>query len=228
MENESSNKIRLLLNELAILNQPDLLDGKFIYQLDTLKRIKQLTAELYMLSDQSLFGSSSANATVHSHAEQITLQSDHQPQAEEKTEIETEKAPAVIHEEIKTVEEKIEAKIAEPAVEVVETIPKPETTTNNVAPPATKIPEVQPMAEQQSGKRGEEIAAKISLTRRFEYINNLFAGDSSAFIAFLSSFIDLPNMEVRMQHFDEVAAERNWRKKSESAQDLRNLLRKLP
>ncbi len=235
MENEVSKKIRLLLNEVAILNQPDMLEGKIIYHLDTLVKIKSLCAELYLLADQSV------NASVLAPVPQKTTPAENPlppaevlppaPEAEQtpinEPVINTENNIPQVEEVLPDPEIVVLPQIAEPKPidpPTITQVPSPvnlpivETTPEVVSPPQ--------VASSVNSNSGDALASKISLTRRFEYINNLFAGDASAFMAFLGKIASSANAEQAMAAFDAEAESRNWKRKAESAGDLKQLLRK--
>lgn len=236
MENEVSKKIRLLLNEVAILNQPDMLEGKIIYHLDTLVKIKSLCAELYLLADQSV------NASVLAPVPQNTAPAENLLTAAEvvvPTPPAVELNPAnepvlnanvgipVIEEVLPASEIVVLPQVAEPKPidpPAITEVPSPlnppavEATPEVVSPPQ-EVPSV-------ANNPGDALASKISLTRRFEYINNLFAGDASAFMAFLGKIASSANAEQAMAAFDAEAESRNWKRKAESAGDLKQILRK--
>ena len=235
MENEVSKKIRLLLNEVAILNQPDMLEGKIIYHLDTLVKIKSLCAELYLLADQSV------NASVLAPVPQKTTPAENSlspaelvptPPAEDlpptnEPVLNTDIGIPDIEEILPAPEIVVLPQIVEPQPidpPAITQVPSPlNPPTVEDTPEVVSPPQVVPAA---SNNPGDALASKISLTRRFEYINNLFAGDASAFMAFLGKIASCANADQAMAAFDAEAESRNWKRKAESAGDLKQILRK--
>ena len=76
-------------------------------------------------------------------------------------------------------------------------------------------------------KSNNDILTKLSLTRRFEYINNLFGGDAVAFATFLDELLSQNTMQNVTEKFNAEGEKRNWKRKAESADDLRQFLRKM-
>ncbi len=205
MEIEVSNKIRLALNELAILNQPDVKNEKFIYHVDTLQRLKQLCSELYLLSDLELNQSASQDASESVLPEKIELI-----------------IPAI------TIEHPPELVL--PSTEILAPVIPP---VINVPPPLEPItvpeitePQIEPVKELPKSNKVENLSTKISITRRFEYINNLFAGNADSFLSFLSEIENANNLDSAITIFDREYEQRNWKKKAESAADLKSMIKK--
>lgn len=217
MQNAVSNKIRLILNELAILNQPEVSDGKFIYNLDTVQRLKSLATELYFLTDMQ-----SENITLVVPLESPALDTapDEVEVAADSTtewkqvqpESETEEIPVPEVSEIVNSETKEEL---EAPVDPVQITPIKEKEPETIAPAAPNI------------ESSNKFEGKISLTRKFEYINGLFAGDATAFASFLSEISVCSDLDSGMDVFGREYDARNWRKRSETADDLKQLIRKV-
>lgn len=246
MSNEVSSRIRLLLNELAILNQPDVQDGKFIYELDTLKRIKLLTAELHLLADL-LISYPAMVELLHSKIDAAAAKPQEIPAV-----VQPETRPA----EIPVLQPQPVVVIPEPPVQITspeppvvmplveipqpiaQPVPEPEPPVVEAVVPAAEPeplppppPKVTPTANPQpvtppSALTGASLSSKMSLTRRFEYTNLLFGGNSEAFMQFLDE-VAAKDMNAAMEFFDNVAEEKNWKRKSETASDLKQLIKKL-
>ena len=67
---------------------------------------------------------------------------------------------------------------------------------------------------------------EISLTRKFEYINQLFGGEASLFNAFLNQVTHADKKESALALWRKEYEDRNWAKKAETAEDLKNLIHK--
>jgi hypothetical protein len=211
MQNDISNKVRLLLNELAILNQPDLIEGKFFYHADTLRRVQQLSAELYLLSDQ-LRGNVAAPLSEPAPHEEKT-----EPVAEKILEV-----PVVTPPEPILVPEPI---VVEPLPQIVEA--EPVAIPTPVEVPAAEIKHEPVTPPPVNTGAVDVFDGKISFTRRFEYVNSLFGGDSGAFSAFLHEISAAGNREAAMHIFESAFEQRQWKRKSETADDLKLLIKKV-
>jgi hypothetical protein len=208
MENDVSTKIRLLLNELAILNQPVKNGENFIYQKDTIEKVKTVCAELYLVGDQALL---KGVFDVKRFSEPFLEQSDSvlEPTLnQEDLDFKEEVVPAVV-ETVKEIEVISEP---EPIVEIpVFHEPKHELTDHHEKPKVS----------------ADEIASRISLTRRFEYINNLFAGNSELFMEFLDEIAYSDNLAQAMNVYSKYHDSHHWRRKGETAEDFKTLLKKV-
>jgi hypothetical protein len=225
MENKVSEKIRLVLNELAILNQPEHKNDKIFFRLEDLRRMRSLGAELYFLADTAsrqgeiLF----AEENTQPVAPLPPIEPVFEPVAPE-PEIQPEPEPQVVVEEMSAVEEVV-VSLDEPTEiqEVAEEVVTEEEITKH-----------EPTEELQEGHHHEapkytaaHISAQLSLTRRFEYINNLFGGNTEQFMEFLDELGYCKTADEAMAIFDRYAANGNWRRRQESADDFRRSLRKL-
>lgn len=236
MENTVSNKLRLLLNELAILNQPEQIEGKFIYNAHTLQRIKLLSSELYLLADLS----QGASLPVVEMAIEHQLET---PVVEEVA------SPAIVLEEevapVETPDEEIEMPAVEPvempaselvvevpveipvappvAVPVVEAAPLVEEVKPAVVETATEPVPVETSSYPSSLKKRE---IKISLTRRFEYINNLYSGDANEFMMFIDAVETSLNLSEALGIYEREYNVRHWQKRAESADDLKQIIKR--
>lgn len=228
MQNAISNKIRLLLNELAILNQPDMSGGKFIYNSEILKRIKSLSSELYLLSDASLDDTlkivevEKSEAVVHATSAEPQVSS---PVVETMENIEiapTPPEPILVEEPV--VVEPIPAPIVE---ETVVDIPAPEPVVIVEPPVVTAPPAIaEPVNTIESVGASQRFEGKISITRKFEYINNLFGGDATAFAEFLNRAAICSDVSAAIDVYNTHYEARNWKRKSETADDLKLLIKK--
>jgi hypothetical protein len=213
MQNDISNKIRLLLNELAILNQPDVLEGKFFYHPNTLLQLKSLSSELYLLSDRLVNIGQEAPVDIPPVVE----------------------SPAVVQEVMEIPREEkvpepvapvVQEKVQEVVIPVAQEIPvvREEVVAPPVAVETTKVEVAIPVAEH---KAVDLFDGKISFTRRFEYVNNLFGGDSAAFAAFLAEISSASDRDKAMHIFESAFEQRNWKRKSETSDDLKSLIKKV-
>ena len=233
MENTVSNKLRLLLNELAILNQPEQIEGKFIYNAHTLHRIKLLSSELYLLADLS----QGASLPI------VEVAIEHQLETQA---VEEEASPEIVLEKEAAPEEVPTEEIELPVVEQVET-PVPEVLVEAPVeipvPTPVEVPlvEAAPVVEEEivesevestpeetstypSSLKKREI--KISLTRRFEYINNLYSGDANEFMMFIDAVETSLNLSEALGIYEREYNARHWQKRAESADDLKQILKR--
>lgn len=246
--NSSSQEIKLLLNEIAILSQPQQIDGKLIYQKDTLKKLRSLAAKLYILCDFGLEGNLEFEALMADIEKryQQNIPKDAapnpvvvpvaEPVAVEK--IET-TAPEVI-----AVEKKEEAPvvftppIAEtPVVQPIQETPPPPPVVQ--APPVVEVPpvveapkpvEVIPVNVEKTSKgkfAADKIVSGINLSRRFEFINFLFGGNAGGFNEFIQKLAGVETYDEMMEIFEKNFAEKGWSKKPETASDLKKIIKNL-
>lgn len=75
--------------------------------------------------------------------------------------------------------------------------------------------------------KAQEILGMFSLSRRFEFANLLFAGDMQQFILFLCEVLAAPNSDAREDVIDDWYEKNQWRRKDETASDLKRNLRKM-
>ena len=270
MENKVSEKIRLILNELAILNQPEQTENKIFYKHEDLLKIRSLAAELYLNSDLAMQSDNEPQPEVMPTFEPVVDETRPEPVAEAVEEIQVEET-IIVTEEIEipaAVEplfevdtpEIISEPVAEPEV-IVETPPaiEPEPVVAEVpveAPPvSTPEPEVieipveepiqtelpldgqidthepsEELQEQHDFKppriTSEQIASQISFTRRFEYINQLFGGNTELFMEFLDEMGYSRDTAHAMEIFDRHYNEKNWQRRQESAMEFKRLLQR--
>lgn len=236
MENTVSNKLRLLLNELAILNQPEQIEGKFIYNAHTLHRIKLLSSELYLLADLSQGASLPIVEVAVDH------QLETQAVAEEASlEIVPEKEAAPAENPAEEVELPVVEQVQTPAPEVLEEAP-----VEIPVPPPVELPLVEAVPVMEEAKPVVVETAvipdpvetssypsslkkremKISLTRRFEYINNLYSGDANEFMMFIDAVETSLNLSEALGIYEREYNARHWQKRAESADDLKQILKR--
>lgn len=235
MENTVSNKLRLLLNELAILNQPEQIEGKFIYNAHTLQRIKLLSSELYLLADLSQGASLPVvEMAIEHQLETQAVGEDARPEIvleEEGTPAET---PAV---EIEmTAVELVETPASELMVEVPVEIPVEPPVTVPVVEADPIVEEVRPAVVETAEPDPAETSSypsslkkreiKISLTRRFEYINNLYSGDANEFMMFIDAVETSLNLSEALGIYEREYNARHWQKRAESADDLKQIIKR--
>lgn len=226
MQNNVSNKVRLLLNELAILNQPDVSEGKFIYNIDTLIRVKSLSAELYLLANEQLDGLSGGTAEMEQISGSFEKVVENQEEVKQ-TEMDAQT-------DIQTIQPTLEeSKVPEEPLNIeeiteVEVVQVPVETVHEETTPAESKMELQkePIKEPNPVVKENRFEGKISLTRRFEYVNNLFSGQGDAFSEFLNMISVAGSLEAAMELFNKEFESRNWRRKAETADDLKALIKK--
>ena len=231
MENKVSEKIRLVLNELAILNQPEHKNDKIFYRLEDLRRMRSLAAELYFLTDTAakqgevLFTEEKVEPLV---SVENTVTTPDPAVPDPVAEPETNPEPETIAEpEPEEVMIEMMETAEEPPIVNDEPLPEPEITEE-------EITEHEPAPELQKAHSNEaprftaaHLSSQLSLTRRFEYINNLFGGNSELFMEFLDELGYSKTADEAMSIFDRHAENGNWRRRQESADDFRRTLRKL-
>ncbi len=231
MENKVSEKIRLVLNELAILNQPEHKNEKIFYRLEDLRRMRSLSAELYFLTDTAakhgevLFTEEKAEPIV-SVENTVTTPEPVEPEPFEEAEITPE--PELIAEpEPEVVLSEMMETIEEPPVVIDEPLPQPEITEEEITEHEPSPELLDAHSHEAPRYTAAHISAQLSLTRRFEYINNLFGGNSELFMEFLDELGYSKTADEAMSIFDRYAENGNWRRRQESAEDFRRTLRKL-
>jgi hypothetical protein len=230
MENRVSDKIRRVLNEIAILNQPEEKNGKLFYRLEDLRQIKILGAELYLLSDLA----TKTGEVYH-------------PEVVHGLEIPTAEPAAVIPEpeviaqpvmpeltvEPTLAPEPVIIEVAEPVAEVHKIIEETPVIPEEIIVEEAKLHTHEPSEKLQEehqhhkpAKSAEQLASGLSLTRRFEYINNLFGGNAELFMEFLDEVGYCRNTSEAMDVFDKHYEQNAWRKREEAADDLKRMIRK--
>ncbi len=75
--------------------------------------------------------------------------------------------------------------------------------------------------------KAQEILGMFSLSRRFEFANLLFAGDMQQFTLFLCEVLAAQNSDDREDIIDKWYEQNQWRRKDETASDLKRNLRKM-
>ena len=85
----------------------------------------------------------------------------------------------------------------------------------------------EPLPNLEVMKRANEILGMFSLTRRYEFVNFLFGGDMHQFVVFITELIQTPGVEAQEAVFDRWYEEGQWRRKDESAMDLKRSIRKM-
>lgn len=217
-----SKEIKLLLNEIAILSQPQQIDGKLIYEKDTLKKLRSLSARLYMLCDFALEGNLEFEALVEEIEKRYQNTTDNH-QDKQHTNI---TQPVEIAKE--TPPQIVEVKTPEPVVEIpVEIVPPPvEIPVVEQVKPAEPKTQITPSGNH--NKRSvDDVVSSINISRRFEYINFLFGGDSEAFRSFLNSLSEHGSLNEALDYFETNYNQRNWSRKSETAGDLKKIIQNL-
>jgi len=168
----SSDKLRHVLNELAILNQPEQKNGMFHYGISQLKQIKNLCSQAYILSDLSV--SESSQQFMESEIAEKGLNSINDDSLETQTPLEEPQ------EEVK------EIPISEAEPEVQE----------------SEKPLMEQPVSSNKDKSSENFSKGVSMTRRFEYINKLFRGDIDSYATFVSNLEKSNLTEALMAYED--------------------------
>jgi hypothetical protein len=117
--------------------------------------------------------------------------------------------------------------IEEPPVVIDEPLPQPEITEEEITEHEPSPELLDAHSHEAPRYTAAHISAQLSLTRRFEYINNLFGGNSELFMEFLDELGYSKTADEAMSIFDRYAENGNWRRRQESADDFRRTLRKL-
>jgi len=76
-------------------------------------------------------------------------------------------------------------------------------------------------------KKANEVLSMFSLSRRFEFANFLFGGDMQKFTTFICEMILAQPGDEREDVFDEWYQRFDWKRRDESASDLKRNLRKM-
>ncbi len=190
----SSDKLRHVLNELAILNQPEQKNGMFHYGISQLKQIKNLSSQAYILSDLS----------VSEGSKQFM-----EPELADK-EVDSIKNESV---EIKT-------SMEDSPIEKVKDIPVPEVESELHEPEEPKKEE--PISTN-TPKHSGDFSKGVSMTRRFEYINKLFKGDIDSYAKFVSN-LEKSNLTEALMAYEDMYNQLEWNRKQESADEFKRLI----
>lgn len=83
------------------------------------------------------------------------------------------------------------------------------------------------MKKAESAANANKIIGQFSLTRRYEFMNFLFAGDMNKFTVFVSEILSAPDGELRESVYEKWYDENQWSRKYETAADLKKNLSKL-
>ena len=258
MENKVSEKIRLILNELAILNQPGQTENKIFYRHEDLLKIRSLAAELYLNTDLAMQVNELHQPEVIPAFEPVAEEALPETEVEVVEEIQMEE-PLIVIEEIaisNAVEPFFEVETPEIIAESFDETPvaTPEEIKETPPPiePEPIVPEVpaeepiqtelpldgqidthepsEELQEQHDFKppriTSEQIASQISFTRRFEYINQLFGGNTELFMEFLDEMGYSRDTAHAMEIFDRHHNEKNWQRRQESALEFKRLLQR--
>lgn len=215
MENKVSDKIRLLLNELAILNQPESKNGKIFYRIEDLRRIRSLSAELYLLCDMASKQGEIFHPEPVAAAPEMTVVEE-VVSAPEPSAPAAPEAPVVVS---APAPEEMPVALEEPLAEeisVEELVHSHE--------PAPEVVEAHP--NEKPRYSADHLSAQFSLTRRFEYINNLFGGNAELFMEFLDEITYCKSPSEAVDVFDRHYEQKNWRRKEETADDFKRMIRK--
>jgi len=83
------------------------------------------------------------------------------------------------------------------------------------------------MKKAEAAANANAIIGQFSLTRRYEFMNFLFAGDMNKFTVFISEMLTAPAGELREKIYEKWYDENQWSRKYETAADLKKNLSKL-
>jgi len=83
------------------------------------------------------------------------------------------------------------------------------------------------MKKAEAAANANSIIGQFSLTRRYEFMNFLFAGDMNKFTVFVSEMLTAPSGELRESVYEKWYDENQWSRKYETAADLKKNLSKL-
>ena len=190
----SSDKLRHVLNELAILNQPEQKNGMFHYGISQLKQIKNLSSQAYILSDLSVSEGS-------------------------KQFMEPELADKGV-DSIKNESVEIKTPVEDSPIEKVKDIPVPEVEPEMHEPEEPKKEE--PISTN-TPKHPENFSKGVSMTRRFEYINKLFRGNIDSYATFVSN-LEKSNLTEALMAYEDMYNQLEWNRKQESADEFKRLI----
>jgi hypothetical protein len=146
------------------------------------------------------------------HISQTTIEIDNVPNLfdEIESELTLEKAEGIANEVI-----------AEEVV--VEIVVEKKVENEIIMPPSVQ----ENMRKAQIADEANKIIGQFSLTRRYEFMNFLFAGDMNKFIVFVSEMLSAPAGELRETVYEKWYDENQWSRKYETAADLKKNLSKL-
>ena len=110
------------------------------------------------------------------------------------------------------------------AVEVIaEAIVESKVENEIIMPPSVQ----ENMKKAEAAANANTIIGQFSLTRRYEFMNFLFAGDMNKFTVFVSEMLSAPAGELRESVYEKWYDENQWSRKYETAADLKKNLSKL-
>jgi hypothetical protein len=245
-----SEKLRLVLNELAILNQPEQRNGIFFYGLSQIRRIKELAAEAYILADLASTESARAKVPLDTPNAAVEKMMKETPETVVEESI-------VVEPELKATEEPVEEVIEgpfvestpEPEAEMVANEPEleePEVSEPEVITPIekleifapeeeieVKVPEAtievttetnrDEMPKANAGERAGEFSKTVSMTRRFEYINKLFKGNGESYTQLVDK-IESVDKAAALKSFSDCYYNLEWNRNQESADEFKALI----
>jgi hypothetical protein len=148
----------------------------------------------------------------HIHITQTTIEIENNPILfdELESELTLEEAEDIANEVI--VDEVISESIAQSKVE-----------NDIIMPPSVQ----ENMKKSEAAANANTIIGQFSLTRRYEFMNFLFAGDMNKFTVFVSEMLTAPAGELRESVYEKWYDENQWNRKYETAADLKKNLSKL-
>ena len=146
------------------------------------------------------------------HISQTTIEIDNVPNLfdEIESELTLEEAEDIANEVI--AEEVVEEMVVEKKVE-----------NEIIMPPSVQ----ENLRKAQIAEDANKIIGQFSLTRRYEFMNFLFAGDMNKFIVFVTEMLNAPAGELRDSVYEKWYDENQWSRKYETAADLKKNLGKL-
>ena len=106
---------------------------------------------------------------------------------------------------------------------IAEAIVKSKVENEIIMPPSVQ----ENMKKAEAAANANTIIGQFSLTRRYEFMNFLFAGDMNKFTVFVSEMLSAPAGELRESVYEKWYDENQWSRKYETAADLKKNLSKL-
>lgn len=106
---------------------------------------------------------------------------------------------------------------------VLDIVPDSNVDNEIIMPPSVQ----ENMKKAEANANANKIIGQFSLTRRYEFMNFLFAGDMNKFTVFVSEMLSAPAGELRESVYEKWYDENQWSRKYETAADLKKNLSKL-
>jgi hypothetical protein len=137
-------------------------------------------------------------------------------------------------ENVPTLFDELESELSlEEAEDIANEVIAEEVVVNSILESKMENEIIMPPSVQENMKKAEAAAnanaiiGQFSLTRRYEFMNFLFAGDMNKFTVFISEMLTAPAGELREKIYEKWYDENQWSRKYETAADLKKNLSKL-